>query len=128
MAENNEKDYLITMYNVALDRDEQFYLLANVDYEDKLYAVLQPAEEIEDIPDGQVLIMEIHELEGDEAELLPIEDEDLLQKVFDKFVNDFTLEDECGCECGCGCENHDESCCGGEHHHDGCGCGCGCDK
>ena len=75
----------------------QFYQLGSMDYKGKLYAFFTPAEEIEGSSQDDVVVFEVS---GDDkgGMLLPIEDEDLLQEVFDEFVKeydgDYADEDE----------------------------------
>lgn len=74
----------------------QYYHIGTMDENGKKYAFFQPAEEIEGADPDDVVIFELDE--QNEA-LLPIEDEDLLQKIFDKFVAEYeeqyaTEEDE----------------------------------
>lgn len=80
-----EDDDIITLYNEATDKDEDFYHLATLDVDDKWFIVMKPVEKLPDIEDDEVLIYEIQEdAEGNDV-FAPIEDEDLLQKVFDEF-------------------------------------------
>lgn len=70
-------------------------LLAVIEYEDgNNYAVLVPVGE----EDEGVVIMQVVEVEGDEAHegYMPIEDEDLLNEVFEIFQKEFEdlFEDE----------------------------------
>lgn len=81
----NEEDDIIILHNEATDRDEEFYHLATLDVDKRWFIVLEPAEELDDIQEGEVLIYEI--VEGkDQDEMVPIDDEKLLQKVFDEFL------------------------------------------
>ena len=72
---------------------EEFYLIAQLDYEDKWYAYLQPVEETEDFSDDEVLIMEIAEDEEGNEIFLPVEDDELLNKLIDE-LNDSLAEDD----------------------------------
>jgi len=81
----NEEDDIVILHNEATDRDEEFYHLATLDVDKRWFIVLEPAEELDDIQEGEVLIYEI--VEGkDQDEMVPVEDEKLLQKVFDEFI------------------------------------------
>ena len=80
-----------------------FYHIATLDHKEKTYAFFQPAEEVEGVDPDEVVIFEISE----ENEWLPVEDQELLDEVFNAFMEEM--------ECDCGCE------CGDEHHH------CDCD-
>lgn len=63
----------------------QFDLLGYVDYADKLYAVMVPAELYEDDDEDQVVIMETF-FEGNEPNFLFVEDEILAQKILDEYT------------------------------------------
>lgn len=85
-----------------------FYHIGTLEYEDKPYAFFQPAEEVEGIDPEEVVIFEV----GEEGELLPVENQELLDEVFNAFCE--ALEDECCDDEGCGCHEHHCHCCGEE--------------
>ena len=116
---------IVTLYD-----DEQhpvdFYEIAGVEYNDKLYELLQPTEPMEGLEDNEVIIFEVQQgVNEEESTFLPIGDEDLLNEVFAEYVKVVSdLDGGCDC-CGCGddCDCDDE--CEGEtgechcgHHHD----------
>ena len=122
-----DDESIVTLYD-----DEQqpvdFYEIAGVEYNDKLYELLQPTEPMEGLEDNEVIIFEVQQGESEEeSTFLPIGDEELLNEVFAEYVKAVSdLEDGCDC-CGCGDEcdcDDEEDCCGekGEchcgHHHD----------
>lgn len=80
-----DSDEVITL----LDDDGNevdFYEVACVELDNEFYALLQPAEEIEGVADDEALIFKLVE-EDDENDLfVPVEDPDLLQRVFDEYV------------------------------------------
>lgn len=114
-----EDDDIITLFNEATEKDEDFYHLATLDVENRWFVVMKPVEKLDDIEDDEVLIYEIVENADGEDEFAPIEDEALLQKVFDEFLKEVSeFEDGCACgEEGCHCE-----------HTCADGCGAHCDK
>lgn len=57
---------------------EDFYNLAELDYEGKWYAYLAPVEPTDEIAEDEVLIYEIAEGGEGEEVFLPVEDDDLL--------------------------------------------------
>lgn len=65
-------------------RKFKFYFVGTIEYKGKTYSAFEPAEEIDGISEDDLIIFE---LSGDEddAELLPIEDEGLLNEVFEEF-------------------------------------------
>lgn len=90
----DEDDDIITLYNEERGVDEDFYHLATLDVDDKWFVVLKPVEKLPDIEEDEVLIYEVQE--GDDGDIfVAIEDEDLLQKVFDEFMKEMeALDDE----------------------------------
>lgn len=83
----DEDDDIITLYNEDRDQDEDFYHLATLDVDDRWFVVLKPVEKLPDIEDDEVLIYEV--VEGAEGDVFAaIEDEELLQKVFDEFMKE----------------------------------------
>lgn len=94
-------------------KTHECYHLATFEYKEKWYAVFQSAEDDED---DSVTILEIVE-DGDEEQLLPVEDDSLLDEVFDEFCR-IMEEDEDADEAasldtdyeegiGSGVKNHD---------------------
>lgn len=83
--------------------------MGSIEHKGKYYGCFQPLED-EELEEGEVVILEIGG-EGEEAELLPVEDEALLDEVFNAFCVYFEEEDLAeeaeeleGCHC------HDENC------------------
>lgn len=67
----------------------KFYHIGTLEYEGKPYAFFEAAEEIEGVDPDEVVIFEVSEKDGG---LLPVEDDDLLDKVFNAFVEE--LDDD----------------------------------
>ncbi len=94
MAKDVEKDFeeleddMIVLYNEATDKDEKYYVLEVMDYKNKQFVILQPAEKLDDIADNELLIYELGDEDDEENFFIPIEDENLLQEVFDKFMKE----------------------------------------
>ena len=114
-----EDDEIVTLYD---DNNEpvDFYEVACVEYKDDYYALLELVEEMEGLEDGDVLIFKLEEQEDGTDLFMPVEDETLLNEVFDEYLK--AVADH---ECDCGCEDCDGECdCEGEHHDCDCGkCG-----
>lgn len=91
--EETDED-IITLYNEATDKDEDFYHLATLDVDGKWFIVMKPVEKLEDIEDDEVLIYEIEEDRDGNDVFIPIEDEKLLQKVFDEFDKELKKYEE----------------------------------
>lgn len=114
-----EDDEIVTLYD---DDNEpvDFYEVACVEYKDDYYALLEPVEEMEGLEDGDVLIFKLEEQEDGTDLFVPVEDEALLNEVFDEYMK--AVADH---ECDCGCEDCDGDCDG--DCEDNCDCGCGHD-
>ena len=104
-----EDDDIITLYNQETDKDENFYHLATLDVDKRWFVVMKPVEKLDDIDEDEVLIYEIVENEDGNDVFCAIEDEDLLQRVFDEFMAEVEKMEDAGCACGsdCSCCNHD---------------------
>ena len=82
----NEDDDVIVLYNEETDKDEEFYELATLDVDNKWYIVMKPVEQLPDIADDEVLIYEIIEDKEGNSNFAPIEDDGVLEKVFNEFI------------------------------------------
>lgn len=87
-------------------RTLKFYHLGTIEFKNAYYAAFQPAEEIDGVDEDELIIFEVSGTDtGDESELLPIEDQDLLDEVYEEFCRVMELDDDCDCEeCGCDCD------------------------
>lgn len=103
-----EDDDIITLYNEETDKDEDFYHLATLDVDDRWFIVMKPVEKLDDIGEDELLIYEIAENEDGNDVFMAIEDEDLLQRVFDEFMAEVAKYEESeGCtEENCSCCDH----------------------
>ena len=63
----------------------KFYLVGTIEYKGKVYSAFEPAEQMEGIEDDDLVIFELSGDDEETAELLPIEDEALLDEVFEEF-------------------------------------------
>ena len=86
-----EETVTLTMDN---GETHEFYADGTIEYKGKYYAAFEPAEEIEGLEEGDVLIFEISGDDEETAELLPVEDEKLLDEVFEEFCKAFDAEEE----------------------------------
>lgn len=95
-------------------REEELLLLAEIDYGDAVYAILQPSD-LKDMEDDEVFVFEIEEAENGDRNYRPVEDKELAQSVMDDYNE---LRMDCGCDCedcdgnceDCECEGCDEEC------------------
>ena len=95
IPENEEVDNIIVL-NDEEGNEVQFEFLDLIDYEGEEYVVLLPAEETEDA--GEVVILQVEDTDSDEESYISVEDEDVLNKVFeifkDKFKDEFNFVEE----------------------------------
>ena len=66
-------------------RTLKFHYVGEIEYKGELYAAFEPAEEIEGFEEDGIVILKVVPGDGDEEELLPIEDEALLEDVYQEF-------------------------------------------
>ncbi len=89
--------------------DVDFYHVATIDYKDKWYIFLQPVEPIDGIAEDEVIIYELGVDEDGDDKFIPIEDEALLNEVFNEYLKEAEEEGFCDCDddcegdCDCGC-------------------------
>lgn len=63
----------------------KFYFVGTIEYKSKNYSAFEPAEQIDGIEDDDLIIFELSGDDEETADLLPIEDEKLLDEVFEEF-------------------------------------------
>ena len=63
----------------------KFYFVGTIEYKGKAYSAFEPAEEIEGVSEDDLFIFELSGDDEETAELLPVEDEALLDEVFEEF-------------------------------------------
>ena len=63
----------------------KFYFVGTIEYKGKAYSAFEPAEQIDGIEDDDLVIFELAGDDEETADLLPVEDEALLDEVFEEF-------------------------------------------
>ena len=63
----------------------KFYFVGTIEYKGKNYSAFEPAEEIEGMEDDDLIIFELSGDDEETADLLPVEDDKLLDEVFEEF-------------------------------------------
>ncbi len=63
-----------------------FFHLATLEHKKEWYIVLQPTEETEDISEDELIIMQLATDEEDNDVFLPIDDEKILNAVYEEYV------------------------------------------
>ena len=120
-----DSDYVVLTMDDGTQKN--FYFEDEFEFNGKRYFCISPAEEMEDVNQGELLIYQVDE-SGEEFMLNPIEDEALLEEVYNEYCRRYDEEMAfgCGCDCGhddCDCEHGDCDCEHGEGH-----CDCDCCK
>lgn len=97
MAENEnvvdeEQDEIIVLQDED-GKEVEFNHIATLDYNDEWYIYLQPVELGDDMEDDEMFIFKIEEDKDGNDLFTPVEDEDLLQKLYDEYLKECDLED-----------------------------------
>ena len=94
-VENEELDNIIIL-NDEEGNEVEFEFLDLIEFEGEEYVVLLPVEETEDA--GEVVILQVEDIDTDEESYTSVEDEEILNKVFeifkDKFKDEFNFTDD----------------------------------
>lgn len=86
-VEYNEEDEIVTLTDEE-GNDRDFFVLAELDYKDKWYIYLEPVEPTEDFQEGEIIIFELGENENGDETFIAIEDEKILNEVFELFLKE----------------------------------------
>ena len=90
--EGEELDNILVLYDEE-GNEVEFEFLDLIEYEGEEYVVLLPVDEEETEEPGEVVILKLEDTESEEEEsYVSVEDENVLNKVFEKFKEKF--EDE----------------------------------
>lgn len=113
-----DADYIVLTMDDGTQKN--FYFEDEFEFNGKRYFCISPAEEMEDISAGELLIYEVDET-GEEFMLNPIEDEALLEEVYNEYCRRYDEEMQEGgcCDCDCDCDHEECDC-----NHETCDCGC----
>jgi hypothetical protein len=71
----------------------KFYFVGTIEYKGKDYSAFEPAELIEGLNEDDLVIFEVSGEDEETADLLPVEDEALLDEVFEEFCRVLDEED-----------------------------------
>ena len=77
-------------------RKLKFYFVGTIEYKGKNYSAFEPAEEIEGVSEDDLIIFELNGSDEEDAELIPIEDDKLLDEVFNEFCRLIEEDEEEG--------------------------------
>jgi len=93
--------------------DADFAQIACVEYEGKFYALLEPVDQLDDFDENEVMVCLIEPVDDEFDNIIPVEDPDLAQKIFDEFLKKVEAEDfdDCDCDDGdCSCSDCEGNC------------------
>lgn len=76
----------------------KFYFVGTIEYKGKNYSAFEPAEEIEGLNEDDLVIFELAGDDEENSELLPVEDDKLLDEIFEEFCKVLDEDEECDCE------------------------------
>ena len=88
-VENEELDNIITL-NDEEGNEVDFEFLDLIEFEGEEYVVLLPVEETDDA--GEVVILQVEDIDTEEESYTSVEDEEILNKVFEIFKEKFKDE------------------------------------
>ena len=85
--ENAKADQMDDVIELTGESGEvlRFYHIGTIEYKGKNYSAFEPAEQIDGIEDDDLVIFELAGDDEETADLLPVEDEALLDEVFEEF-------------------------------------------
>lgn len=72
----------------------KFYFVGTIEHKGKTYSAFEPAEEIEGVSEDDLIIFELSGDDEETADLLPVEDEKLLDEVFEEFCKALDEDEE----------------------------------
>ena len=114
-CEEGEAENLVELVDEE-GKTHRCYHIGTIEYKEKWYAFFQTADEEDEGDEAEVTILEVVE-KDEEDELLPVEDEKLLDEVFEEFCRVMEEDDDADEAasldtdyeegCGCGCKHHD---------------------
>lgn len=83
--EYDEQEDIITLIS---DEGEEidFYHEATIEYENEWFVFLHPVKDIPEIAEDEVIIFKLIKNDEEEDSLEPIDDEELLDKVYDEYI------------------------------------------
>jgi len=95
--ENEELSNIIILSDEN-GEDVQFEFLDLIEYDSEEYIVLLPAIEEGEDDDGEVVILKVEDTDSEDESYVSVDDEEVLNKVFeifkDKFKDEFNFTDE----------------------------------
>ena len=93
MENNMEMDNIIELFDEN-DNAVRFEHIMTVQYEGEDYVLLAPVEPTEDMADDEVLVLKIDNDENGEEIYVSVEDDGVVEKVFEKYLELVEAEDE----------------------------------
>lgn len=110
--DNNKKEN-VEIYDgtstISLTLDDgstiEFVELAGVEYEDNMYAIVEPVEPMEGVEEGEVIIFKVDELDDEAYNYDSNISDEVADAVFEEYLRALP-DDDCDCDCdACDCED-----------------------
>lgn len=89
---DEEQDEIIVLQDED-GKEIEFNHIATLDYNDEWYIYLQPVELEDGMEDDEMFIFKIEEDKDGNDLFNPVEDEELLQKLYEEYLKECDLED-----------------------------------
>ena len=92
----------------------KFLHVATIDYKEDWYVFFAPAEDMDELSDDEMVVFKLGQDEEGKDIFIPIEDEKLLDEVYEEYLKVVEEENGCGCDdvcddsCSCGCSSKDK--------------------
>lgn len=90
-----EEEFGASYINITDDEGNEFELehLGTIEYKDEEYMIFLPADMDENDPDYGFIILKVEEVDGEE-QFASVDDEDELQAVYDKFMEEVFADED----------------------------------
>lgn len=98
--ETNQND--VVYISDSKGKEVPFEVVKVIEFEGDDYAILHPLEKFESLQEDSCVIFLMKDAENDSVDLIPIEDENVLDSVYDLYVEWATSESDDGCTGNCG--------------------------
>lgn len=84
-----DEEEIITLFNEETKKEEDFRVVWDIEYKDRDYVFLNPVDPSDEIEEDEVIICEIGENEDGEEYIVPVEDEAVMQTVYELYVTEY---------------------------------------
>lgn len=98
---NEEKNDIVYIAD-SKGKEVPFEIIKVIRYENNDYAIMHPTEKFESLAEDCCVIFLMKEADDDSIDLIPVDDDDILDSVYALYVEWATNVDEKGCSGNCG--------------------------